>query len=293
MGQVLALPAIWAAGIATFVVLSWRSAPRVARREMDKLTRRTGIEPAHDRPAVLERFVSRRRGLVLGIAVGGIPTVVVTALMPLREDAGGSGVWWVMAIPLGSAVGAAWGTLRATAPAPAGARTASLSQRTVEDYLPPAERLAVALVLAPVVLGLALTGLQWCLNGADRWTWLVGALGLASLAAWWWGRVVQTRLLEQPTPAATRQELAWHETLRTLALRDVASARVTTGLFAGGMPVVGALLDGWTYAQDALLWSGVVVAVLCFAIFTLDLLTQLDDDRLGWFRAHAGREVRA
>lgn len=295
MGQSMVWLVIWTCGIGGMWLAIRSSTDRAATREMHKVASHLGLRPpGGEGGEVLTRFRSRRLGQGAGIALGMVPVALSTVTMLLLGRDSTPSPWWIMAIPVGSALGAAIGVLRPTPTVPAGPRVASLAPRELHGYVPPSERWATRLTAVPMVLALAVVVWRLAVDGGrGAGTWLLLVLVLVSLAVWTWLGRLSGQVPDQPAPAGGREAVAWHEALRMLAVRDVLSSQLVVGLFAGVMPVVAAILDGWPDVQDALTGAGLVLCASAVLLLVTSVVVQLADLRLTWFRRHAGRDVLA
>lgn len=283
----MSIAVVFLLATAGFALHLWRRAPREAHTELVKTRDRLGI-PAGDYPqAAFARFLARRRGQVAGLALGSVPFYAAV----LVEIFTGQNIktWWVMCVPIGMSVGAAVGALFAPPVRPSGVVTVSTEPRTAAGYLPAPERLLAALAPVLAALGAALAGWVLLHTSTERRDATIAVVaGLVALAGWWFVGRLLTALLDQPTSGTDRVELAWHEALRALSVRDLVSTQVLVCAVAAALP----MLVGGSFDSG----SGIDLAIACLAVaaglsVVALLFVQMVDAQLDWFRGHAGKAV--
>ncbi|WP_409483629.1 hypothetical protein [Arsenicicoccus dermatophilus] len=283
----------WAVLLAVFVIGGHLNLRRGAARDARPWVARMGLPPDADAPPpVLERFVARRRGRLWGAVLGGTALFLATWVLGQSDQRG-----WISLAAVGAAsIGAAIGQLTGPVVAPGRVRAATLQAREPEHYLPPLELRAArgGLVLDVLCLSAGLGCLALGRSPAQaRWA-VAGGLGalVVHLAA----SVLARRLLAAPTPAQDRQDLLWTELLRAIALRDLVGLQPFVAWTAAALPTAFLLLhqpESTTGPRvaDPATWAGGVVLLVAAGVFATYVHAVSGDGDLGWFRAHAGREV--
>lgn len=237
--------------------------------------------------AVHRRFAARRRGQLLGLAVA---FAVVFAPMAWQLGHGDDfSAWVIMLAPVCSALGSMIAVLATPPPRPSGRVLVMTARRSTGGYLPPVERLVA--LLAPVFTLAAMALSVWAVVAGDlgRSGGVIAlASGVAALGMWAWAARLEGSLLVQPTPGADRVDLAWHEALRALSLRDATTVQALTCLVAAIVPY--AVGSDWASGR---LVDRCAVGLACVSALGISalLLAQVLDVCLGWFRRHAGAEV--
>lgn len=167
--------------------------------------------------------------------------------------------WWVWVI-LGWVAGTAWA--EAALRRPGGAPTAaSLTPRRLADYLPLHLRLAPWAVTGLVVV--LACGLMWDRSGdaGDGASWVaavaagIGAIALATVAAWEMRRVVDRR-----QPVATPDLVAVDDAVRATVVHHVAGG-VTAALLLVALALIQVLLDPRSLPYGIRGWAPLLLLV--------------------------------
>lgn len=246
---------IAAFGIAA-IVSSYSPGPRAARAA--SFARSVGL-PLTDsvRAVVTERVALRQRGGAAGLVAGIATTAFVLSMDPASSEHFATPFLLIGGAFAGLAVGVAISASRtASALDPEAVKYARPSAVALDDYVAPLERtgarivvaLSVVTLVAAIVSGAAVSGVLIAL----------AALGVAALLVF---EVAGRRIVDRAQPAASPDDLAWDDAVRSSVLRDMVTAPIILGadtlVVAGG-----ALIDHLLIGSDA---AKVALVIACFA----------------------------
>jgi hypothetical protein len=226
------------------VALGIGALPRFRGKETQRLARSLGLAlDAELETRVRRRVAARRSGGVAGALTGlaGAAALLVSqtfpSVGPLASLVLVGGVFAGLAV--GVAVVAAFHSVRVRDDRPRVARAAVV---TLNDYVSWIERwgarLPVALAATLLVVSLALSSLGLADFGRSPLLLLGGLTTLASLAALALFELGGRRLIQKDQPSESSAGLAWNDALRSVTIRDMASAPLLLGVYGIAMVIV-------------------------------------------------------
>lgn len=218
----------WAFIIAVLAVvaLAPRSDASISR-SVDRLAAKVGLAPVPELMTTLERRVQlQRRAIGIGGALGA-SLVLIGLRFAIGDRWSLQANWLTVGAVYGSgALGNAIAALLQPRWWRGGARLARGVDVTLDDYVPPIERVAAR---GAAVAGLGATAVAAVFRRIDGVDLAAGAVVVLSLALFELGA---RRVVRKPQPVGSTNELAWDDAFRAVNLRALASAPEITGLYA-------------------------------------------------------------
>ena len=267
-------------GLLSLVLFCLSFVPRYQEWTAERLARSVALILTPEAlPMVCKRVARRMRGTTIGGVVGMLAGLAILSNDPPLAQLPLSTMLWVGTVYAGLSVGAAAAAV-ISGPRLRGdeVRFARSEATGVSDYVAPIERhgarIAVALAVAVLLVSLALstTGLvsfatPLSLTGG-------GILGVLAIAALVLFELYGRWIVRRGQPAGSPAQLSWHDALRSMLLRDLATAPIALGsygfivgitelsqaLAAAGANPIGMMIAA-NIGFNAAAYTGVLVAI--------------------------------